>query len=422
MFTEPRSNAEVFASATIFHLRFLHRVLSIIELIILTEKTLFSFQKSSHGLNSSDHVKSIELNTPTLNLTSKTRELCQEKSPQRLVKIKKTALILQRLHKLRAIQLIFKKSSLSQGQRVDLLKKMSVLKKEVEHLLNGSPIREFWKELRSRRNSPPVRMSSSTPNKGNHGREAEPCKQPTQTDKSPTKNHCSFTENSFDSEQNGEKQARSDKIVYRMNVFEKLELLMEEKTDKFSNEAPVNGAGSIKNTQMSPDEKSFENFPEVSSEEKHQQLTSHFDLVKCEDVEKFERRGKLLVKSEDSAEVDGNEHLLVKSENLTNTLVDRKFPNNWSSAYVCDNPKYQSTLRDNFDTSKRNQVEENVFSDKPAVKRKRKTIPRKISVKPRPTESEWEATHCRTPFQDVKNKGKLISHCCSEHKSKIRYS
>lgn len=302
---------------------------------------------------------------------------------------------------------------MSQGQRVDLLKKMSVLRKEVEHLLNGSPIDEFWKELRARRNSSPVKMSSSMPNKGNSGRVTETWKQPSQTEKSLTKNPCSFTENSFDPEQNGEKQSRSDKIVYRMNVFEKLGLFMGQKTDKFSNEALVNGAEVInKNTQTSPDEKRFESFPEVSSQEKHQQFTSHFDLVKCVDVEKFERSGKSF---ENSEEVEGNEHLPVKSENLTNTLVDETFPNDWRSAYLCDNPTNQSTLRDNCDTSKRNLAEENVFSDKPAAKRRRKNKPRKISVKPRATqsiESEWEETYCRTPFQDVKNKGKLISHCC----------
>ena len=83
----------------------------------------------------------------------------------------------------------------------------------------------------------------------------------------------------------------------------------------------------------------------------------------------------------------------IKSENPANTLVDRTFPNDWRSAYVSDNPTNQSTLRDICDTSKRNQAEENVFSDKPAAKRRRKNKPRKISVKPRATqsiESEWE--------------------------------
>lgn len=298
--------------------------------------------------------------------TTEAQELSVKNTRERLVKKKKTALILQRVQKFRAIQLILKESKVSKPQRLRLAKKMAILRKEVEYLSNGIPIDQFGKEQGSLFNATAVKTSLIAPNKGmKQGTEVG--KQESQVEKSSLKTHCSSMENSFSPEKASGNVTENDKPLYRMNIFEKMELLLEKNTDSFSTEVSGIAGESFKKTQTSLGTKRQENFLEVDFRKKEEQLASQFKMVKSEDAGEYEGSGKFSVKSQ---------HCTNARETTDGTL-----PNNWSFAYVSDNPKYPLVLKDRNNSLKRKQTEVNVLCDEPAAKRRCKTLPRKLAAK-----------------------------------------
>ena len=344
-----------------------------------------------------------------------------EKTREELVRAKKKTLIRRRIQKIKNIQrsLSSLKRKQSQHKKAVLLREMAVLKKEIEHLSNGSPIDSLSKTVNNQEGSPfnstPVKMTPSAPNKEMMAGTRVAVQTSTRVQKSSLEkteinvvsiNNATMGD-SFSSDRPDGKFSG-----FRMNVFEKLGLLSEQnKLCAVPNSSAADGPS--KDSQTSQIKASDENVSEIVSVGKDERCVPQFSLVYSEDSQESKENGQILVKS---ARTNVAEEALGYSSaanvNIKKLALHSELPNSWSSAYVSDN---QRELKKSRDVQERKQLDEDVLQDEPTAKRRCKTFPRKV-VRKNDSGTEFVANGGdlldKSPLQGQENNGKRLAKIC----------
>lgn len=317
------------------------------------------------------------------------------------LKIRKATLILHRMRKINKIQKLLKHEQ-SERKKARFLKKMAILKKEIELLTNaGSPQRE------SPLNATPVKTSPLAPNKEEMEREARMvdsrlAEGRTRDWKEEFKVDTSMGEYLSSEQPKGELH---DNDFSRMNVFEKLGLLNEQDSS----------------CELSTSSESAS--PHGSSDSKTSEVVKQH--VEESSTRVFERKRTPRFYSEQSADSEDNQEfnesvpaILVKSAgknfkssleyatpaNVCNSETEH-LPVSWSSAYVSENRR---KLNSSSDVPKRKQY--GVVLNGESAKRRCKTLPRKVVWKHVPVDKMPSA-----PTRWKASKGKKVHQmrlCC----------
>jgi len=299
-----------------------------------------------------------------------TRKTSCEKSWEQLVKDKKNALILHRIDKINNIQKSLRQKQ-SHISKTRLVKKITILRKEIQHLSGGSSRIQRESPL----NSEPVKMSSSpSPNKEMMEGMKEVADRTTEVHKTcseKTEIHVVGANNSamgdsFSSERSDDRFSEPD---FRMNVFEKLGLLHGQNyscTELASSSADEQA----KNSQTSQ-VRSVENVLAIALKDKGERLTTPYNFVCSEDGQEPTENGQIWVKS---VNTNAKYKQLTKAANLVEE-PGCGLPNSWSSAFISEN---QPEVKEIGYRLKRKQTEIDTLNEEPAIKRRCKTLPRKV--------------------------------------------
>ena len=328
-----------------------------------------------------------------------------------LVELKRR-LILHRIQRINNIQTRLKRDDKS--QRTQLLKKIVILKKEIEHLSNDASYNVSLSEVymnipeRSPLNSAPVKMSPSAPNKemveGTKEVDSEVSDQTTEMKSSSRDMNVNSTiGNSISSDKPHEKLFDSG---FRMNVFEKLGLLHgnNQNIPRLSGESTNSSADEQMKSQMSQVKASVKNVPEAISKGNGKFYAPQFNLAYSEGSQEWKdsENGQILVKSTTS--VSNTEDKLGYSSASNMDTIYPELPNSWLSAYVSKN---QSELNDGPKVLKRKQMDVNTLNVEPA-KRRCKSLPRKV-LRKNVSETTFDADVYldQMPLQKGERKGKV---------------
>ena len=314
-------------------------------------------------------------------LETEAQTLSWEKSSEQFVNVKKKAITLHRIQKVKKIQSSLKKYEQS-------AQKAAILSNDESCIPEKSPL-----------NSAPVIMSPSTPNKEMTKGTREVERQTAQI----REKSCPRRENNSKVEVDSFRSKRPGKFsgndMYRMNVFEKLGLL-KEKNRSSTEPSNCSDERPEKNSQTSPIEDSSANVPEVLSKAKGERFPPQFNSVYSEDIPELnERYGQILVKPADTeAEVETLETLTACNLNRL-----RELPNSWSSVYVSSStnrPKFSES-----NTPKRQHIGEAVLYDEPSAKRPCKTAPREDFPVGTLETTVGNHFYHEMPLQDQENEG-----------------
>ena len=325
--------------------------------------------------------ESDKLNEPTTS-ASKARKLS---SHEQMAQIKKK-MIQERIQKLKYIQTSFKVFKKPQSGRSILLKKMAILKKEIEYLANGKSFAV------SPLNSTPVKKSSSTPNKEmkRSGKAAE--------EPSRIQENCSTAAVEDSCSVEGMEGKFSEREMERMNVFEKLGLLHGQNRLSYETYNSASCDGPEKNFLELHVEECGKNVSEVATQMEDEGCSPQLTVVYSKDIK--ETKGQILVNSAASSNAGETEYKL-------NTR-DEYLPNSWSSAYVFES---QSRQKESFDSLKRNITDDQVLYKDTAAKRRCKTLPRKVVASARSIDFgrafDTDVFCDETLFQKQESEGKL---------------
>lgn len=300
-----------------------------------------------------------------------TRKTSCEKSWEQLVKDKKNALILHRIDKINNIQKSLRQKQSHSSSKTRLLKKITILRKEIQHLSGGSS--------RIQRESPlncaPVKMSSSpSPNKEMMEGMKEVADRTTEVHETCSKKteihvvgaNNSAMGDSFSSERSDDRFSEPD---FRMNVFEKLGLLHGH-NNPCTELASSSADEPAKNSQTSQ-VRSVKNVSAIGSKDKGERLTTPYNFVCSEDGQEPTENRQILVKS---VNTNAKCKQLTKAANLAEEPGCR-LPNSWSSAFISEN---QPEMKEIGYRLKRKQTEIDTLNEEPAIKRRCKTLPRKV--------------------------------------------
>lgn len=328
---------------------------------------------------------------------SKARKLS---SHQQMAQIKKK-MIQERIQKLKYIQTSFKVFKKPQSGRSILLKKMAILKKEIEYLTNGKSLAFTVSCLQEKSplNSTPVKKSSSTPNKEmtSSGKAAEESSRI-------QKNWSTLTAVKESGSVEGMERKLSEREMERMNVFEKLGLLHGQNRLPCETFNLASCDQPEKNSLESYVEECGKNVSEVATQREDESCSPQLTVAFSKDIK--ETKGQILVNSAASSNAGETEYN--EKYKLKLSTRDDHLPNSWSSAYV-----FESQLRQNgsFDSLKRKVTDDQALYKDTVAKRRCKTLPRKIVASVRSSDYgrafDTDVFCDETQLQKQESEGKL---------------
>lgn len=300
-------------------------------------------------------------------------------------------------------------------QQTLLVKKTATLEKEIKHLSNGATdidgSENFIRE-ESPQKTTPVKMSSLLPNK-DLTREARKtdAKFSYQTSEVVAMNARGSMKKAIISEQADEKLSKDG---YRMNLFEKMELL----NGKSRTSPPTGLASELTNSPVGELRKSrtshtkYGSVSEGPSKGIAECNASVFSVVYSGDTQQSKDRQTLDNSSGDfSDRITGEKFEHSSSDKVKFSAFYPELPNSWSSAYISES-QVGNKIKANRGEPKRKQGDIHAFNVE-SLKRRCKALPRKV-VRKDVLEMNFDVTSCLDdlPMSERERKGKQWKNCC----------
>ena len=299
-------------------------------------------------------------------------------------------------------------------QQTLLVKKTATLEKEIKHLSNGATdidgSENFIREERPQ-NTTPVKMSSLLPNKEltRETRKTD-AKFSHQTSEVVAMNARDSMRKSIISEQADEKLSKDG---YRMNLFEKMELL----NGKSRTSPPTGLASELANSPVGELRKSrtshtkYGSVSEGPSKGIAECNASVFSVVYSGDTQQSKHRQTLDNSSGDcSDKITGETFEHSSSDKVKFNAFYLELPNSWSSAYISES-QIGNKIKASRGELKRKQGDIHALNVE-SLKRRCRTLPRKV-VRIDALKMNFDVTSLDDlPMSERERKGKQWKNCC----------
>ena len=303
--------------------------------------------------------------------------------------------------------------SVDRKQQTLLVKKTATLEKEIKHLSNGATdidgSENFIREG-SPQKTTPVKMSSPLPNK-ELTREARKtdAKFSHQTSEVVAMNAKDSMKKFIISER---ADGKSSKDGYRMNLFEKMELL----NGKSRTSPPTGLASELTNSPVGEVRKSRVSHTKYVSSVTEGGIAecnaSVLSVVYSGDTQQSKDRQTLDNSSGDfSDRITGEKFEHSSSDKVKFNAFYPELPNSWSSAYISES-QVGNKIKASRGEPKRKQGDIHAFNVE-SLKRRCKALPRKV-VRKDVLEMNFDVTSCLDdlPMSERERKGKQWKNCC----------
>ena len=298
-------------------------------------------------------------------------------------------------------------------QQTLLVKKTATLEKEIKHFCNGATdidgSENFIREG-SPQKTTPVKMSSLLPNK-------ELTREARKTDAKFSHQTCEVVAmNAKDSMKkfiiSERADGKSSKDGYRMNLFEKMELL----NGKSRTSPPTGLASELTNSPVGEVRKSRVSHTKYVSSVTEGGIAecnaSVFSVVYSGDTQQSKYRQTLDNSSGDfSDRITGEKFEHSSSDKVKFNAFYPELPNSWSSAYISES-QVGNKIKASRGEPKRKQGDIHAFNVE-SLKRRCKALPRKV-VRKDVLEMNFDVTSCLDdlPMSERERKGKQWKNCC----------
>ena len=327
--------------------------------------------------------------------------------------LKKKTMIQNRIQKISNVQ--NRLISEDRKQQTLLVKKTATLQKEIKHLSNDATDIEGSENF-IREGSPqkttPVKMSSRLPNKElkRETRKSD-AKFTHQTSEVVAMNARDSMKKSIISEQADEKLSKDG---YRMNLFEKMELLY----GKSRTSPPTGLASELTNSTVAKLRKSrtshtkYGSVSEGPSKGIAECNASVFSVVYSGDTQQQKDRQTLDNSSGDFCDrITGEKFEHLSSDKVKFKAFYPELPNSWSSAFISES-QVGNKIKASRGELKRKQVDIHAFNVD-SLKRRCKTLPRKV-VRKDVLEVNFDVTSCLDDLSmsERERKGKQWKNYC----------